>query len=180
MTVATPRREVAELQALVMERRELMARQRASRSESAAARVARSEASRDSSPAVVRKPPPPPPTTDYRPNYEARPSTAPESEPVATPFPTGAEPAATPFPPTQRPATPEPPTAASILRGERSNYRREPPPATEQAASGAGRRADALELQVAQKEAALGRTRIARSARPARGTGAGGERALAE
>ena len=37
VTVATPRREVAELQALVMERRELMARQRASRSESAAA-----------------------------------------------------------------------------------------------------------------------------------------------
>ena len=52
VTVATPRREVAELQALVMERRELMARQRSARGEASARslQLVRDARSRDPSP----------------------------------------------------------------------------------------------------------------------------------
>ena len=135
---SAPRREVAELQALVMERRELMARQRAARGEGAQRPAPNArDASRDSSPAL-RVPPPPPPEDDYD-------------------YATGGEPLTrAPSSPTPRPMTPEPPTRPATARDSTISTAAD----TRLAARGR-ERADALELQLAQKDAALGRTRIA-------------------
>ena len=139
---STPRREVAELQALVMERRELMARQRQHRNDSSSrvspARTYEGHHSREGSP----------------PKDEQR-GASDDVEPLATGGWLEATPrAASPV----RTSSPAPGSRAVDTAGERSGASPRSAAAT---VARSRERADALELQLAQKEAALGRTRIA-------------------
>lgn len=150
---AAPRKEVAELQALVMERRELMSRQRQQRTDAGARTLAlaRDGVSRDPSP--MRDEPEPLPVGGW-----AR-------------MGDGSEPPA-PATDHRRAVSPLPMTSMRSTAMERAD--RDERPSTAPADGGSPRstaavtaaarsreRADALELQLAQKEAALNRTRIA-------------------
>ena len=146
---AAPRKEVAELQALVMERRELMSRQRQQRTEAGARTLAlaRDGVSRDPSPMRDEPDPlpvggwardePPAPATDHRRAVSPLPMTSMRSTAM------------------ERVDRDERPSTAPADGGSPRST------AAVAAAARSRERADALELQLAQKEAALNRTRIA-------------------